>query len=145
VCKLSTVTYSQSFPSGTVDITSSQCTAWQSFTASLSAATTYTSVTIKGSNDSTGVTCTGTNANTLCQALRTQTAVTGIACGGRTWATSSTCTVDGSTQMELSANGDQCNCASGYVVRPCIGNNNWGGVAGPTCGAATQTLTVVCQ
>ena len=46
---------------------------------------TYTTVTLRGSNNPTGVTCTGASANTICQALRTGTAMSGISCGGRTW------------------------------------------------------------
>jgi hypothetical protein len=45
----------------------------------------------------------------------------------------------------LSANGDICRCSSGYVVRPCIGNQNWGGVNGNTCNAGAQTMRVVCD
>jgi hypothetical protein len=87
------------------------------------------------------------NANTLCQALHSGTTTGGIGCGGRTWEVSTGC----GPSLELTADGSFCNCDSGYTVRPCIGNDNWGGVNGPTCnglpspGNNTQTMTVVCK
>jgi len=33
-----------------------------------------------------------------------------------------------------------CNCNSGFSFRPCIGNSNWGGSWGHTCGAHNQNL-----
>jgi len=143
VCMVSVgATWTASFSSGATYTTSStQCTTWNTFRASLSG--TYSKVTISGSASPTGVSCTGTNANTLCQALRTGTAIsTSIACDGRNWRVG-TC----GSGIELSANGDMCQCTSGYVVRPCIATtSNWGGVNGPTCsGAPTQTMTVKCE
>jgi hypothetical protein len=76
----------------------------------------------------------------LCQNLRTGTGTAGVFCGGRFWNIGS---CGGS--IELSADGDTCSCSSGYIARPCIGNQSWGGVNGPTCGAGTQTITVVCR
>ena len=132
------VTFSQQFTYNLV--ASSQCTAWQSFTASLTG--TYTSVTLSGSNDTTGRTCTGATANTLCQAIHNNTSVAAVSCNGHTWAVG-TCG-DGN---ELSADGTICACETpGYTVRPCIGTDqNWGGIATQTCTSATQTITVTCQ
>jgi hypothetical protein len=131
------VTYSQAFVGN--QIATAQCTAWNTFRASLTG--TYSSITIKGTNDMVGVTCTGATANTLCQALRTNTAVGPTVCGARTWKTG-TC----GSGIELSANGDTCSCSNGYIVRPCITSTvNWGGVNGVTCNAASQTMTVICQ
>jgi hypothetical protein len=43
-------------------------------------------------------------------------------------------------------NADVCSCQNpGYAVRPCNQNQNWGGVKTATCGAPTQTMSVVCQ
>ncbi|MBK6534025.1 MAG: hypothetical protein IPF99_31955 [Deltaproteobacteria bacterium] len=133
-----TVTYSQSFATGVTP--AAQCTAWNTFRASLTG--TYDRVTIRGSLDGVGVSCTGPSANTLCQALRNNTVVSGLSCGGRTWNVGN-CAVSGYAS-EISANGDTCNCSSGYVVRPCIGNLNWGGVNGATCNGAGQTMVVEC-
>jgi hypothetical protein len=37
-----------------------------------------------------------------------------------------------------------CNCDTAYTVRPCIGNNNWGGINTATCGGPTQSMEVIC-
>lgn len=114
------------------------CPAWNAFRGQLAASADYSRVTLSGSLDATGVSCTGPAANTLCQALRTNTAVS-VSCGGRTWATGSC-----GSGIELSANGNICQCSTGYVARPCIGNVNWGGVSGATCSAPSQRIRVDC-
>jgi len=134
-CK-SAVTYSQSF---TVNVTpTTQCTAWTAFQASLTG--TYSSITISGTNDTTGRTCTGTGANTLCQALHNSGTVSNLSCGGYMW------NVDSCGGVELTADGMACYCTDpGYNVRPCIGNYNWGGVNTASCTPPSQTITVTCQ
>ncbi len=133
------IIYSQAFTSGATPTT--QCTAWDTFRASLTG--TYTSITLSGSNDTTGRTCTGAGANTLCQALHNKTAVSALSCGGYTWNAYLTC----STDVELSADGTVCSCTASpaYDVRPCIANLNWGGVKTVSCSAPSQTLTVTCK
>lgn len=117
-----------------------QCTDWNTWRGLLVGS--YTSITIKGTQDPTGVSCTGAAANTLCQALRNNTAVNVGNCDGHVWATGSC-----GAGIELTATGTICQCNSGYTSRPCIGNGNpnWGGVNTTTCNAPTQTITVVCQ
>jgi hypothetical protein len=130
------VIYTGNFTVGQTPI--QQCTDWKTFQGKL--VMNYTSVTIKGSNDNTGVTCQGNGANQLCQALRMNQSVS-VMCNGRTWRTGP---CGGGT--ELSATGNICQCdMPGYLVRPCIGNNNWGGVNTATCNGPTQTMTVICQ
>jgi hypothetical protein len=116
-----------------------QCTAWNTFRALLTG--TYTQITIKGNLDETGVSCTGSTANLICQALRAGTTGT-WSCGGRSWRTGSC-----GSGLELSAEGSICACPSpGYIARPCIGNQNWGGVASATCwDPPSQRIDVVCQ
>jgi hypothetical protein len=117
-----------------------QCTDWQTFHAKLTG--TYSSVTLSGSNDTTGRTCTGTNANTICQALHNQTTVAALSCGGYTWNVYTGCNGD----VELSADGTTCGCpTTGYDVRPCIANSNWGGINTATCTGPSQTITVTCK
>ena len=132
-------TYSQSFTQNVV--ASAQCTAWNTWRASLTG--TYTSVTLSGSNDTTGRTCTGSGANTLCQALHNGTATSVANCGGFTWYVDN-CSSQG---WELTADNAQCTCSNpGYNVRPCINTNgDWGGIKGLTCAAPSQTITVTCQ
>ena len=136
------VTYSQSFTSG-IGSSGAQCTAWNSFRAAISATTTYSRITISGSNNTTGVSCTGATANTICQSLRTGITLNSTACDSRNWAVG-TCV----SSIELSANGAICSCPSpGYISRPCIGgtNPNWGGINSATCSGPTQTIIVTCQ
>jgi len=108
--------------------------AWDNFLASLTG--TYNQVTISGSEDSTGVTCSDSVAvNQLANALNTNAAVS-VQCNGRTWNTGGT-----NCGGELSADGS-CDCASNYSVRPKISNSNWGGAGTATCEAASQTIRV---
>lgn len=76
--------------------------------------------------------------NAIAQALRTNTAYGPTSSNGYSWAVG-TC----GSGNELSATGGGiCACSTGYTVRPCIGNSNWGGVNGTTCSASTQNMTV---
>ena len=136
----SAITYTDAFTTNV--IATSQCTDWKTVLGKLTG--TYSSVTIKGTFDSTGRTCSGSNANTICQALHNGTSVSGLSCGGYTWEVYEGC---GSSTPELSADGTTCACPStGYDVRPCITTDaNWGGVGTATCGAPSQTMTVICQ
>ncbi|HET8947536.1 MAG TPA: hypothetical protein VFQ07_11190, partial [Candidatus Polarisedimenticolia bacterium] len=121
----------------------SQCTDWQSFATRINAGATYSLVVVKGTFDPVGISCSGASANTLCQAIRTGTATGAIACDGHTWLVDLPCGPAGS--IELTATGGTCTCTTGYAVRPCVGNPNWGGVGTATCSAPSQTMTVICQ
>jgi hypothetical protein len=129
------LTYSKMFTQSQVP-PAQHCTDWNAFRASLTG--TYTSITVRGSNNMVGKTCSGAQANQLCQALRTGTATT-LVCGADTWYVG-TC----SAGIEVSAQG-QCTCTSQYAVRPCINHQDWGGVQTTSCNAPSQTLEVVCQ
>ena len=135
-----TYTYSESFTGNTVyNSSSGQYINWSTFIGQLTPRT-YLSVTIKGSNDATGVSVTDpTVATAIASALYNGTQGNTWVSGGRTWAVG-TC----GSGLELSASGAVCNCVNpGYIVRPQIGNENWGGINGLTCAAGSQTLTVV--
>jgi hypothetical protein len=131
-------TYSESFVN--LQVAKTQCTDWEAWRAGLTG--TYTSITLSGSNDTTGRTCTGTDANTLCQALHNGTTVN-VTCGGFTW------NVDFCSGMtwELTADNAACTCTDpGYNIRPCINTNgDWGGITTKSCSAPSQTLSVTCQ
>jgi hypothetical protein len=117
-----------------------QCTTYNAFRASITAGP-YTQIIMRGTNDPIGVTCTGATANGLCQALRNNTVFPSTLCNGRNWAVGAC-----GGGPELSAMGSICACPSpGYIVRPCIGNSNWGGVNTATCNGTTQTMTIICQ
>jgi cysteine-rich repeat protein len=121
-----------------------QCGAWRTFRSRIDAQQVYTEVRIFGSRSQSGVLCQGAAANTICQSLRAGTART-VACGGRTWRIGNCGTTGGSPGVELTTQTAICRCATGYCVRPCIGNSNWGGVNGATCTGDTQRMQVICQ
>jgi hypothetical protein len=137
-----TVAYSASFEHLWTYRQSPTCTAWNDWRATLTAAS-YKAVTIRGSNDPVGVTCRdAAKATAICTALRTGGTV-GFACGGRNWMVG-VCGIADS--IELNADGEICGCAtSGYAVRPCIQNTNWGGARTATCDGPTQEIEVFCQ
>ncbi len=131
------VIYTENFPNGTLSSSSQQCLDWNTFRGKLTG--TFTGIKITGTNDQVGISCTGSSANTICQALHNNTTVS-VACNGHTWQTGPC-----GNGQELSADGTTCQCDNpGYIVRPCINNLNWGGVNTNTCGAPTQTMTVTC-
>ena len=130
-----TYTYSQSFTSGSTS--AAQCTVWTNFVAFLPLRP-YTSATLKGSRDTTGVSVTTASViSGIVLALRTSTAYGPIISNGRSWAVG----LCGSG-YELSSNGAVCSCATGYTVRPCRGTSSWGGINGASCTATTQNMTV---
>lgn len=121
-------------------IATAQCPVWTAFRAKLTG--TYSSITISGSSDPVGRTCTGVSANTLCQALRTGSPVSALSCNGNTWYVD-TC----AGGLEIAADGAACSCKTpGYAVRPCLSSNgDWGGVNTATCTGPSQTMTVTCK
>lgn len=142
------VTFSQAMPSGTILQSSVQCGAWNTFLSQLNG--TFTSITVKSTSLPAGVTCTGSFANQLCQSLHTgftnksaPTYVNGVSCNGHTWYTGNSSI--STPQIELSVDNAPNSCSGANSVRPCIGNNNWGGVGTTTCAAPTQTITVECK
>ena len=138
-------TYSQSFTNGVAPTT--QCTAWRTFRASLLGIYTYSGFKISSSLSPTGYTCTNsTVATAIATALRTGVATT-LTSDGHTWYVGTVCgngcAGDAGPTIELAVDQGTCSCGSIASVRPEINNFNWGGVNGATCGAASQTLTVV--
>ena len=116
-----------------------ECDAWNEYRDNLSSSFTYTKVTLKGSNNETGVSCTGAQADQLCQAVRQGIAVSVGSCDGRNWS------VGECSGVEINANGGVCGCSTGYVARPCLFNGNFGGIDGSTCGAVAQRIDVLCE
>jgi hypothetical protein len=121
--------------------TTAQCDRWNNFLFSQLTDGSYSSISMSGTFDLLGVTCSEPSAATqICRALHDGNFAS-VACNGRTW------NVGQCGGTELSADGITCVCSAGpgHVVRPCIGAGFWGGVNTPTCDAVTQTMTVVCQ
>ena len=118
-----------------------QCQRWNAWRASLTG--TYSKITIRGSRDPVGKTCTGSKADQLCKAIKNLQSIT-LECDGNVW---SLCNrYQGELWLNPPSQCSGANCPSpGYIVRPCINNLNWGGLAGPTCNAPSQSMSVVCQ
>ena len=144
-----TFVYSETFTTGV-----SYCQAtpqydnWVSYRALLDTSLfEFTKVTIKGSLDTVGRSCTDTvMVNEMATALRNGVIGNWVACNGNTWNVGTGCAGCGvpAEVVEFTASGTDCLCTDpGYILRPAIGNLNWGGIAGLTCSAPTQTMTVV--
>ncbi len=135
--------YQGSFTAGVTPFPTAACTSWNSFRANINPGRTYTSITLRGSTNLTGRTCTGAAANTLCQALRTahSSGAVSVSCGGNTW-TVGQCY---SGQVEVNADGLFCNCGSSWAARPCHQDPNFGGVGAGSCGGPNQDIIVNCQ
>lgn len=88
-----------------------------------------------------GITLTNpTYVTAIASAMRVGTAYGPVSANGYLW-TVGAC----GGGIELSAAGSVCACVTGFTVRPCIGNYNWGGINGPTCSSISQTMTVKFQ
>jgi|GEM_PF-6499442 len=132
--------YSESFTQYvSSDESGPQCVAWEDFRDSLTG--TYDKITIRGTQDMTGLSCLGATADDICHALQNREAGS-WSCDGHTW------NIGGcgySTNGEINVDGGMCSCLFGApTVRPCIGNSNWGGVNSQTCDGVDQTLEVIC-
>ncbi|MDF1673112.1 MAG: HYR domain-containing protein, partial [Vicingaceae bacterium] len=136
-----TITYNEAFIQNQTATT--QCTAWGVFRSQLLASYCYTGFTMRGSQDMTGITCTDPIvATAVANALRTATNYSGTS-NSITWTVNPGCGSGcGNGVVELHTWTNDCQCATGYIVRPEIANQNWGGINGPTCNAVSQTLIV---
>lgn len=106
----------------------------------------YYKVRMSGSGSSTVMEC--NNAvivNDMAAKLRTGTPQTWMD-GSNTWNVGSCGSTTAGTGIEFSVNSGNCACQNspsiGYVIRPGIGNLNWGGVGTATCTGPSQTMTV---
>jgi len=93
-----------------------------------------------GSNDPVGINVTSSAVVTaIISALRTGSSYSASS-NGYTWSVG-TC----GSGSELSATGSICSCPTGYIIRTCIGNANWGGINSATCSATSQTISLSVQ
>jgi len=140
-CSIQETAFSADFFEGQQATT--QCDSWNTFLGELTNSS-YSSVTISGTFDPFGVTCSDPVAATqICQGMHNGGFVS-VFCSGRIWNVGS---CGGAT--ELSADGNTCACDTGYIARPCIqrgfGNPNWGGANTSTCSGPSQTINVTCR
>jgi len=135
VASAANVTFSQAFTSNTV-ASSTIISAWESFRSQLSGS--YNSFTWSSTNGASVTVSDATKIQTLANALRAGTYTTATI-GAVTWYVGIGCGLASAVEF---SNQSTCSCASGYSIRPLIGNANWGGSNGTTCGASTQTITI---
>lgn len=114
-----------------------QCTRWDAFRSAIGIGP-FSSITLRGSQDMVGQTCTGPDAQALCDALRDGLTFSTV-CDGTPW------NVGICGGVEVSTTSSVCACDFGSAARPCVGNHNWGGIKGDTCFAPSQTIEVLCQ
>jgi hypothetical protein len=119
----------------------SQCTDWNDFQFNRLTSGSYNTISMSGTFNPTGVTCSNPSAATqLCNALHNDTS-TSVFCDGHFWFVGFC-----GFGLELNVDSGVCTCSFSPTVRPCEGFGNWGGIGTTTCsGAPSQTLTVVCQ
>ncbi|CAF1024500.1 unnamed protein product [Adineta steineri] len=131
------IIYSQNFTSGVAS--TAQCPPWTSFVAQLTNRS-YTLLRMYGTFDPVGI---STNNSTIIEnialALRTSTAYGPVTSNSHSWVVG--LCGDG---YELSANGSTCQCTNpGYILRPCINHQDYGGVNSTTCAGPTQTMALI--
>jgi hypothetical protein len=137
ICSVKGTVFSQDFTEFESP-SSAQCDNWNDFRNNQLVDGDYGSVTMSGTFDSTGVTCSDPAAATqICQALH-QGGFASVFCNGHSWNVGDC----GGTELSLDSS---CSCGSVDAVRPCIFNDNWGGVNTSTCGGPSQNITVVCE
>jgi len=118
-----------------------QCTSWNTWRATLDVSG-CSSVTISGTYNTTGITCTDPSmVAAFATALRTAARGTWT-CGGHTWTNCDR--YSGEVWLDPPSLCSGSNCPNpGYIIRSCIGNLNWGGVNTATCSSnPTQTMTL---
>ena len=126
-----------------------RCSRWASYADTLPAVG-LRQVTVSGSMEPGGRTCSDpATVQAIADALRTRTNGSWT-CDGYNWAVVPGCSIcgGGSGRVELLVSSgaiSSCSCsATGaqWAVRPCVGTSNWGGIAGLTCNAPPQDMTV---
>jgi hypothetical protein len=133
-------TYSETFVNGSTP--SAQCTSWNSWRAGLSSSG-YSTVTMSGTYDTTGITCSDpATAQAIADAIRTLTSGS-WSCDGHTWYLCGT-RYTGELWIDAPSLCSGANCPNpGYILRPCCGHSNWGGVNTATCTSnPTQNMTL---
>jgi hypothetical protein len=139
VCSIPGVVYSENFVQFAP--ASAQCDSWKDFVSNQLANRSYNRVTLSGTFNSRGFTCSDPSVATLiCGALHRGDFVNGLFCGTRFWFVNQ---CGGAPEINL--DGAICSCTSGGAdIRPCSGSS-WGGVSTETCDAPSQNLSVVCE
>lgn len=126
--------------------TSTQMAGWSAFTALLTPRT-YTKVIMKGTFDGVGRSCSdSTIVTALANSLNTNTDyISPTACNGHVWHNCASHGYQGEVWLDppFSCSGANCPGPNDYLIRPNIGNYNWGGVNTNTCSAPSQRMTLI--
>jgi hypothetical protein len=119
-----------------------QCDVWKTFRSSLTDRS-YSTLTMSGSRDPTGITLTDpAYVTAIAQALRTGVNYGPVASHSYSWLVGDLVSYGyPEFDMELTATGVVADCPQGYTVRPCV-QQSWGGINGDTCSAPNQTITI---
>jgi PKD repeat protein len=138
------IIYSDTFTQGSgYAAGTSQWDNWGTFRSALDTSTqTLLRVTVRGTLDQTGRTCTDrTIVRRLAAALRNATTYNAT-CGSFVWSVGN---CGSGPELNVNSASSICACNVGWSVRPQInaGNQNWGGVNSNTCGGQTQRITVI--
>lgn len=120
---------------------SAQYDNWVTFTGQLGTGV-WRSITLSGSNDTTGLSCSDPAVVTqIAAALADTSASESFSCEGNDWNVGE-CSIEGGagTPRALGVNQGACSCGNGYSLRPAIANSNWGGINSLTCSGPSQTM-----
>ena len=125
-------------PTGTVPHTSHFCTTMKTFQAHLVGLKT-TSITL-GAGESYFSCTDATTAKKITDAFsncKKSCSTQRFPCNGVNWWVG-TCGQGG----EIMIGNEICQCTGTISIRPCINNDNWGGLGPNTCGQSSQTLNI---
>ncbi|MEG4110219.1 HYR domain-containing protein, partial [Microcoleus sp. S13_C5] len=141
---LNSIVFNQSFVQGQTP-SNAVCQAWTNFRSQLTP-NTYAKVTMKGSLNPTGISMTNPSlVAQLANLINTGTAGS-VNDGVHTWYVGKGCNLNTcvSAGQGIEVRIDEpifCGCTNKMVMRPDIGNSNWGGLGGTSnCGATSQTM-----
>jgi hypothetical protein len=125
-----------------VATSSQQLNDWLAFKAQLVPGNQYFSMQTSGSLDAVGISCNDpARAAEFANLLYTNTSGI-VSCDGHQW---SLCAnrYDGEVWIDPPGLCSGANCPDpGYIIRPGIGNDNWGGIGTATCDAPSQTMSL---
>lgn len=136
------VSWSDTFISGQAP-GSAKLAQWNAFQASIDTSLQFDYMRISGTFNDTGITCTDPQVvKGFARALHTETTYNATLCDGNTW---SVCFFWGYGAEVWLNPPSTCfggNCPFGYIIRPGITNENWGGVNTQTCGPPSQRMSL---
>lgn len=129
-----------------ITATGAQVANWNAFRALLITHP-YTKVTMKGTFSVIGRSCTDTAiVHALATSLRNNTDyISPSACNGDVWHNCATHGYQGEVWLNppTACDGSNCPGPNGFLIRPGIGNYNWGGVNTQTCNGVNQRMTLI--